>query len=104
MTNHDPNDDLPTRAELGAQRRATRQCYWCLETHSGVCPEAPYFVEDDAFPAWAELRVYEYDLGMATDCEQCCSPLWEGSYVFKDKEGRNSYYCSEQCVRKANES
>ena len=54
-------------------------------------------------PSWAVAQTYEYDLDMSTACEHCGGDLREGSTVYKDTESRNTYYCSEQCVRIADE-
>jgi hypothetical protein len=50
-------------------------------------------------PSWAVAITYEYDLDMSTACEHCMNTLEEGATVYKDAEARNTYYCSEACVR-----
>ena len=51
-----------------------------------------------SFPDWAVAVVYEYDLGMSTDCYGCGNALKEGSTVCADLDDGSVLYCSEECV------
>jgi hypothetical protein len=52
-----------------------------------------------SLPDWAVAVVYEYDLGMSTDCYGCGNTLKEGSTVYADLDDGSALYCSEECVK-----